>query len=255
MGVRVTVTALASQYAVLVRPSNGATGRLVAVCHGAFPAWNFVTDHSVSWPKLRDMAFYLADRGYAVLVPELSVAGLVDPFDTWGNNASTTQLDDVITAAKALPGVSAGNYAVIGCSMGCVTALNHIRRKSYSGIAGVLGLAPAVAISPYRGTDAAQGSFYAEVNSAFAVANDAAWEAAKTPYEPIAFASAITVPVALWTNSNDLVATPTLADLMRDGNPTMISRTNLGVSGGASGHDFDLVSPDAVANHLAGLAW
>lgn len=252
---RVEFSVVASQGCATLYPLRSSTGRLVVVCHGAFAAYNFPMDQSISWPKLREMAIYLAERGYVVAVPQLSVAGLVDTMQTWGNDASTTQLDSVVTALKALPGVSQGKYAIIGCSMGGVTALNHARRKSYAGISGILGLAPAVAISPYRGTDAAQGGSYAAVNSAYAVANDAAWEAAKTPYEPINFGASFTFPVGLWTNSNDTIATPVLADLMAATNSTYITRVDMGASATSGGHDFDKVVPDSVDTWLSSLSW
>lgn len=255
MGVRVRFGTVASQGCATLYPLNGSTGRLVVVAHGAFTSYNFVTDQSVSWPKLRDMAYYLAERGFVVAVPELSVAALAVPSQPWGNDASTDQLDSVVTALQALPGVGADSIALIGCSMGGVTCLNHARRQSYAGIAGILGLAPAVAISPYRGTDADQGGSYAAVNSAFAVANDTAWDAAKVTYEPINFGDEFTFPVALWTNSNDLLATPGLADLMEATNTTWISRADLGESAGTSGHDFDLVVPSDVHDWLESLTW
>ncbi len=255
MGVRVSSTSLASQLATVARPMPGGTGRLVVVCHGAGTAYDFVADHGVSWPTLRTTAYWLAERGYTVVVPQLIDSSLASAGQTWGNNASTTQLDSVVTAAKALAGVSAGNYALIGCSMGALTALNHARRKSYTGIAGVLGLIPATVINSYRGTTAAPGSNYAEINAAFGVSSNGQWNAVRATYEPANFGASFTFPVGLWTNSNDTFAPSSDAAALAATNATWITQTNLGVSAGASGHDFDLVTPDAVDSWLAGLSW
>lgn len=256
MNTLVRIDTGAGQPWVLHLPTgSGDAARLVVSCHGAGEIWSYISDPAITWPRLRDTARYLAERGYAVCTPALMDMSLGSPGQTWGNDASTTQLASVITAAKALPGVSTGPYALLGTSMGGVTALNHARRVSYSGIAGILGLAPAVAISPYRGTDAAPGGSYTYVNAAYGVTTDSQWETAKPPYEPLNFGSSITFPVGIWTNSNDLIATPGLADAFAATNSTYITRTNLGSSAGTYGHDFDLVVPELVHEWLDGLVW
>lgn len=252
--VKVTITTLNSQLATIAQPVNG-MGRLVVFCHGAGTTYDFIADHGVTWPTLRATANFLAARGYVVVTPELIDSTLTSVGQTWGNNSSTTRLGDVVTAAKALPGVSQGKYALVGMSMGGLTVFNHARRLAYAGIAGVLGLIPATDIQSHRGTDGVQGANYAEINNAYSVANDAGWDAIKATYQPANFGANFPFKVGLWTNSNDLVATQARADLLVATNGTWISRTNLGVSAGGSGHDFDLVTPAAVHTWLDGLSW
>ena len=255
MGVRVTITTLASQDATVVQPARNQGGRLVVFAHGAGTTYAFSNDLGITWPTLRATSFLLAERGYVVVTPALLDTALGSQGHTWGNNASTTQLDSVVTAAKALPGCGAAKYALIGCSMGFFTVANHARRKSYAGIAGVLGLAPACKINTHRGTDAAQAANYATVNSAYGVTTDAGWNAIKATYEPIDFGTNFTCTVGLWTNSNDTVAVPSEADTLSATNATWMTRVNLGVSAGVNGHDFDLVTSASVDTWLGGLAW
>lgn len=239
------------QDATVLLPKRWRLGshRLIVFCHGAGLAWNANTDHAVSWPELRTAFYYLAERGYMVVNAPLYDASLgVGAGNAWGNDVSTSQLMAVIAWAKS-NGARPGNYALLPGSMGNITAMNYARRVSYTGIAGVLGLIPACTLSQYRGTDAAQGGNYADVNAALFVANgsvtvnDAAFTTLQATYAPNSIAPHITFPWDFWSNSDDIVAPAaamaTTAALIPGGLGNTLSL-------GTGGHNFNNVTGPAV---------
>jgi dienelactone hydrolase len=274
--VRTHVTTLAGQGANVSFPNRTSTGRLVIFVHGGGLDYEFATVMpslgSQAYTRIQELIDYLTFRGYVVVCPALldTSLGALTQGDHFGNDASTTQLASVITAAKALPNVSQGKYGLIGFSSACLTVANHARRVSSAGIAGMLSLCPAFNISFYRGRDAAQGSAYANVNAAHGVANDAAWDLKVPTFEPAAIAPSIAVPWGLWSSSNDPAAPPSqsatapasqvgltasgIAALVPGGKGSWrdMGATNTGVN---LGHNTVLVEPKDVQDFLETWAW
>lgn len=249
---RITVGALAGQDYSIALPGRSSVSRLVVLLHGAGYGWEFANSADPDWDDLREMVRYLAARNYAVLclmLYDFSLTGTEG--ETWGNNASTDQLASAITAAQALPGVSSGKYALVGLSMGNVTAANHARRVTQSAMAGMLGVIPASDLQTHRGTDATQGTYYASINAALGVANDSQFTTAKATYNPLAIGPSITIPWALWYNSDDTTVPSADVTALAATNPTYITATNRGTGG----HDFNNVTGADVHGWLEGLSW
>lgn len=227
---RVLVTTLAAQGAVVVRPSSGATSRLIVICHGADWTYEYPTVAALEWAPLQETMNYLVERGYAVVCPALLDTSLsASPPTTWGqtfgNNVSTTLLSDVITAAQALADIGSGKIALFGISMGNMTIFNYCRRFGQSNVAGILGIVPVC------------DSEWQYVSNGAKPQMDLALGAAtyQSTYDPKVIASTITVPWLGWTNTADTSAPPaqavTLAGLIPGGLGSTESR-------GAGGHDF-----------------
>ena len=265
-------TTLAGQSAIISRSSRPSTNRLLVFCHGGMSLneeWQVQTNDATLWvtQKMKDLTNYLVDRGFAVVTPALFDTALTFPGTTMGNNPSTTQLDAVITAAKALPGISSGKHGFMSWSMGANTILNWIRRFGQTNLAGTLMFLPNVgALSVGRGTDAAQGSGYGLVNNAFAAlaaslattTNDAFFNTSVYPvYDPPVIAPTLTKPVGLFTNADDLTTPPSLSDsfaaLMPNG---LATRFNMGTSSGLnSGHNFERIPSKESHEYLSTLNW
>jgi hypothetical protein len=217
---RTLVTTLAGQNATVSWPTKTTTGRLVIFVHGGGLNYDFATadplasTSSAAYTRIQELIAYLTLRGTCTVVcPNLLDTSLtaINQGDTFGNDASTTQLANVIAAVRLLPNVSQGKYGLIGFSSACFTMANHIRRVGNSGIAGMLNLCPAYNISFYRGRDASQGSVYTPINAAHGIAatgSDSAWDAIAAVKEPWIIAPSVTVPWGLWSDSNDPAAPP-----------------------------------------------
>lgn len=244
------------QICTVVRPLAPTVARLVMLCHGSGLAFAPSSDIGINWPNLREMANYLALRGYAVAQPALwdVTLDIAQWGSTWGNNASTTILNNAVTALRALPGIaSTGKIALIGGSMGNVTIANYYRRFSGTvSIAGLLGLIPASELTNKRGLDASPGAFYDEINDALGVTTNAQFTTAKATYDPPAIAPSVAVPWALWTNSDDTTCPPaeavTLAALVPSARGTTRNM-------GTGGHDFNNVTGKDVLDWLDTLNW
>jgi hypothetical protein len=223
------VTTLAGQNANVAYPTRMATGRLIILVHGGGLDYEFAcvapANGSQAYTRFQELIDFLTVRGFVVACPALydTSLPLLNWGDTFGNDASTTQLASVVTAAKALPNVSQGKYGLITFSAGCMTVANHVRRQGNSGIAGMLSICPAANIGWYRGTDASHGTgstageAYGPVNQAHGIGGangtttpcDSAWNAIAAVKEPSVIAPTVTIPWAFWTSSNDPQAVPT----------------------------------------------
>lgn len=239
---RVRILTLAGQNAVVVQPTNGATTKLFVLCHGYgygydYPVGILPSPYQTEWDALRETINHLAERGFTVVCPalwDLSLGGSAIG-DTFGNDASTTQLDNVITDAKALPGVSSTNKIVLaGISMGNITTMNWARRFGQSTLAGLFGQIPVCDMQwQYVSNGAA---------SAINAAHGTASYAAVADHDPKVIAADITVPWLAWTNDNDQSAPPsqavTLAGLIPSGLGSAVARGNGTGHADFNGHDF-----------------
>lgn len=281
------VTTLAGQAATVSWPTRTSTGRLVVFVHGGGLNYDFATadpaaaTSSAAYTRIQELIEYLTFRGYCVVCANLLDTSLtaLNQGDTFGNDVSTTQLANVITAAKALPNVSQGKYGLVGFSSACFTNANHIRRVGNSGIAGLLNFCPSFVMDLYRGSDAAhggpspQGIAYAALNAAHlqtavsgfnagTTVNDAKWAVVKGIYEPAVIAPTVTVPWGFWSHSNDPIAPPTqasttlaaLAALVPNGKGTWLDMgaTDTGVN---LGHNTLHVEPKTAHDFLETWSW
>lgn len=254
MGVLVRSITLASQGAVVVQPLRGSVTKLFVLCHGAGTDYAYPTGvppspYSAEWDGLKETIYYLAARDYTVVCPALLDTSLGLQGHTFGNNASTTKLSDVITAAQALDGVGDDKIVLAGISMGNCTTMNYIRRFGSSGVAGLVGIIPVCDLE-WQYTD--NGASTA-VNAALGVAN----YASAASYDPKVIAADIDVPWLGWTNSNDESAPPeqaeTLAGLIPNGLGVAEDRGAGTGHADLNGHDFSRMSGRDLHNWLSAL--
>lgn len=273
----ITHTSIATQNAIIVQPTSRAASRMIVFCHGGGYEYQYPVDtgQHPEWTYVWESMYYLAERGFAVVVPALIDTSLTYTSVTWpapiqkgycfGNDVSTSQLASVISAAGTLVGAT-GKYALFGHSLGNATIFNHFRRVAdQSAIAGALTVVPVGTIELYRGRDASPSggssadSSYATVNRAHGIggvngttACDAAWDAIKATKELTNIAPNVTVRWHAWTNSDDTTAPAsaavTLAGLIPSGKGTTENR-------GTGGHTFvNLNGKDAHA-FFDSLSW
>lgn len=246
---------LAGQPADVAIPFGVGRTRLVVICHGAGLGFEYLTTDVINAtyapmaPLLRMLYFLGLSRDYSVVSPALHDTSLVNDGDTFGNNASTTQLNNVITAAKALYGVGAGKVALLGVSMGNVTIFNYFRRFGGSGIAGMLGIVPVTDLEW-------QYAIPAEKTAIDAALGTTTYAGAST-YDPKVIAPTLTVPWRGWTNSNDTDApasqSVTLAGLIPNGLGAYEDRGE--GSPALNGHDFSGCDGRDLLNWLNSLTW
>lgn len=275
---------LAGQGAIVSRPTRASRNRLLVLARGGSSSgfYAYVTSilygvdvaaGEVTWndfnQPMRDLIDFLAERGYVVVSPMLydsAQTGKASQGAEFGNDASTTQLANVITAAQALPGVGAGKYGLLSFSMGSATISNYVRRFGQTNVAGMLSFCPLSNLSvDFRGTDAAPASLYAAVNlshgiggAAGTTACDAAWAPIAAVKEPYVIAASVTIPWGLWTNDNDAL-TPSVDAYLNPAIPAQYrNRRAMGngsTAGTIAGHDFSRIVAKDVHDYLDTWAW
>lgn len=190
---------------VLIRPRVPGTYPLVVALHGAGgEEWAF---HAPGvFPGVLDVTSTIVESGFVVLCPDTRDGIGADGSHTWGNDGSTTTLDNAITYAKTLPGVGQGKVGILGTSMGSLTGLNY-RRRFAANVAGMVAVSGAVDVDYHHsGNDAPTGKYQTEIDvAAGGAAGYAAWA---TTHDPNVFAvadPATYLPMAMWHASDDAV--------------------------------------------------
>lgn len=157
---------------------------------------------------------------------------------TWGNDASLARVTSQLATAQATTGYPAGGgssprFAFLALSMGNITACNWLRANGLTRCAGVVAISPACDLGYNRGTDAAPGTFYSAVNSAYGITTDAQYGAIKATRDPELFA-ATSLSGLRWlaySNSDDTVEPTSYAVTLAAAIGAQASVTNSGTGG------------------------
>lgn len=205
--------------------------RLVVWCH----------EHGASgltWNGVRDAQCQsaIADAG----LPAAS-ADLGGPA-TWGNDASTSAIDDLWNLMKTKWGVPADKIVLLAGSMGNLTAFNYLRANPTK-VAAVASMLPAVDLAYFHDSNPEGNTDPAEIEAAYG--GLATYQSALPTHSPKVHKAA-GCPIHIWYSSNDTLALPATAE-------QFASDVGAGMTSfGAVGHTFGGVGFDrsTVANWL-----
>lgn len=188
----------------LIRPSRNGVFPGIIFLHGAGgeeqalePRWS---------PNASSLMWWMAERGYTVFAPDCSTSVQTDGSHTWGNDGSTTTLDNAITYALANPSIfqMGGNKVILcGTSMGLITATNYVRRFGTSRVAALLAVQGATDVDYHYAN-----GFSANIDAAYG----GSWATNGKPsnHSPKDFASTLTLPL-LYHYATDDATVPAAA--------------------------------------------
>lgn len=142
-------------------------------------------------PSIATLIDSLVGDGWSVVAP--SIAAL------WGNATARSRIDDALRWIRARNGTDEP-AVLIGASMGAAAALSWANTHT-SDVACVIGIIPAVDLEAIR--TANTGSLRAPIDTAYGVTYPAALPAGSNPVDMTNLDS---IPVQLWTASDDAVS-------------------------------------------------
>lgn len=170
---------------VLLQPRRPGTWPLIVVMHGAGGDESFL-HQPAAYPAVHALFKHVVDSGFAVLSVDNRDGISADGSHTWGNDGSTTTVDNAIAYAQSSLGVASGDVILLGTSMGCLTGLNYWRRNP-SKVRGMVAVSGAVDIDYHHsGNDATVGKYQTQIDTAYA----GGWAAAAATHDPNVFALA-----------------------------------------------------------------
>jgi pimeloyl-ACP methyl ester carboxylesterase len=147
-------------------------------------------------------------------------------FDSWGNDTAITRVGEAIAYLRS--GWSqVGPVALVGLSMGALSALNYTLANPDE-VACVALIIPGLDLEDLllrgvaAGINAAYGGAYNDVTDG-------------PTHSPVQFAADLpaSLPIRMWTSSNDIFAVPATADDFMASRPQTV-RTDLGAVGHSS---------------------
>lgn len=124
--------------------------------------------------------------------------------DAWGNATSLSNVNSLITWMQSTMGVQSGKVALVGISMGALTALNFAKANP-SKVACVVGIIPALDLNDFATNNRAGygASALAAYGGSYSDASDGA------TYNPYYYAASFPdVPVHLYYSTADTTALP-----------------------------------------------
>jgi len=133
----------------------------------------------------------LADAGIAVICGDLSSDG-----KSWGNDASTTELEELRAYLTSQYGHPAATVSLLGGSMGGLTGLNYYRRFPAK-VTRIGLIIPAIDLQQFHDN----ATFTAEINTAYT--NQAGFDAAVGTHSGLAIADDIAVDTKIWYSTDD----------------------------------------------------
>lgn len=125
--------------------------------------------------------------------------------NSWGNPSAVGNVDSMKTWMQSTMGVKSGKVALVGISMGTLTALNYAKANP-SKVACVVSVLPAVNLNDFYSNN--RGGFAASVTSAYGGSyNDSTQGPTSNPYNYAASFPG-TIPVQLYYSTADTIALP-----------------------------------------------
>jgi hypothetical protein len=162
---------------------------------------------------------------------------------SWANDASTTKVMAAVTYLTGPAGARPDKVAYLADGMGGATAFNTVRRTGTAGVAGIVGLVPAVGLGAIR----TAGAWVTEIDAAYG----GAWAANAATHDPVAFAAASAdVPFRAFTHSDDVLAPPSQVQLLA----AVLSDATV-TDTGTGGSGVDGIDPVDVVSALDSLDW
>lgn len=123
----------------------------------------------------------------------------------WGNPAALGNVDSMKTWMQSTMGVKTGKVALVGISMGTLTALNYAKANP-SKVACVVSVLPAVNLNDFYSNN--RGGYAASVTAAYGGSyNDTTQGPTSNPYNYAASFPG-TIPVQLYYSTADSIALP-----------------------------------------------
>lgn len=175
----------------------------VIYLHGATQTELQVLDYA-AYPGLTNIIKAVAAAGWPVL-------GVYAGGDKWGNATGLARVSDAKTYLQGTIGAKAGTVALIGGSMGGLTALNWAKANLAS-VSCVVGLVPVSDVSDIVTNN--RGGLAASVNTAYSTWNEGTMGATYNPHT-YAATGLTGLHYKAWTGSADTIVIPsTVTDVV-----------------------------------------
>lgn len=241
------------------------TARPIVWCHSAGAdqwTWPWAGDSTEDVLNWGAAIVGLSDARYVLLTVEAGD-------NAWSNDESLARYLSAVSWLQTAGGAKDGPTAVVGHSMGGISAVN-VARLLGEDCAGILGLHPTADLDWQRGSDGPawdltfaynpaemQGPFYDAINAAHGITTDAEWEAISPTRNPVEFAPDLCdVPYLALYNANDGII-----GAVADGGDRIarlagqFTRGEARAVSSSAGHNEIFSSPLAAIEFLDSLPW
>jgi pimeloyl-ACP methyl ester carboxylesterase len=231
---RSVYTTTGAEAAVVVHGRNRPGGTPIVLCHG----YNV---GALQWYNAEGEMAHRACETFDITAIGADLGGT----STWGNAASITALDALITWAGTNYNTSTSKVALYGTSHGALTALNWAMRNP-SKVAAMALTIPAVSLQGIHDRDPASLGLAAAIDTAYT--NHAGYLTALPTRDPSTATNLRTLrdlgPITrIWYSTNDNVIDPTEVTTFASGTGSTLT------SIGAQGHSLN-TSQASVADWL-----